>query len=785
MTALRRDPSAPPKGKTGKRGRWLRRRWVLGLAVPALVVGLVVVLTVYTQITLTFEGRLWTLPARVFSAPLHLSVGQDVDAAAVTARLERSGYARLETAPSRPGQYRKRAREIDLYARGFTRAGREVPPRHVTVSFSGSSIDAIADERGQPVTSLDLEPELLSLVFGRQQEERMIVPLAEVPKTLINAVLAAEDARFYHHAGIDPLAVLRAAFANVKSGRIVQGGSTITQQTVKNLYFGQERTWWRKAREALMSVILDARYSKDRILEVYLNEVYLGQRGSVAICGFQAASRYFFGHNAADLSLAEAATLAGLIRNPGGYNPFTHPDRAKDRRNLVLDAMLELGLADKPTIAKAKAEPLKVADAGAGYTRAPFVVDFVRSQLAELDASQKLADDGMEIYTTIDALIQARAETALERGLARLEAEFPAIRRQKSRHRLQGCVLVLDPRTGAILALVGGRDYQDSQFNRATQARRQPGSCFKPFVFLAAFQAAIDGKGGGLTPASILDDSPFELVSGGRPWAPANYDQEFLGPLPARAVLEGSRNVPTARAALAVGLDAVIATANACGLTEKFEPLPSLALGAQEVTPLELATAYATLATLGRRVQPQIVERIESRNHKGRDLQPPAPRPAVSPQAAYLVDDVLRGVLTRGTAASASALGFRGDAAGKTGTTDDTRDAWFVGFTPEILALVWVGYDDNAKTGLTGAVGALPIWVDLMMHSQHRWGHATFQEPPGMLHAVVDPETGELAMEGCPERVEEIFAAGTEPAECTLHQNTFKSWWNRLFHRSR
>ena len=243
--------------------------------------------------------------------------------------------------------------------------------------------------------------------------------------------------------------------------------------------------------------------------------------------------------------------------------------------------------------------------------------------------------------------------------------------------------------------------------------------------------------------------------------------------------------MPTARAALAVGLDAVIATANACGLTEKFEPLPSLALGAQEVTPLDLATAYATLATLGRRVQPQILERIESRSHKGRDLPPPAPRPAVSPQAAYLVDDVLRGVLTRGTAASASALGFRGDAAGKTGTTDDNRDAWFVGFTPEILALVWVGYDDNAKTGLTGAVGALPIWVDLMMHSQHRWGQATFQEPPGILHAVVDPETGELAMEGCPERVPEIFAAGTEPAECTLHQNTFRGWWNRLFHRNR
>ena len=783
MTAVRRDPSAPRRGKSGKRARWLRPRWVLGLGVPLVVVGLIVVLAAYTQITLTFEGRLWTLPARVYSAPLRLLPGQALDAAAVTARLERSGYARVDGVPSRPGQYRKRSRGIDLYARGFSGAGRPLPPRQVTVVFAGASIDSIADERGRPVSSFDLEPELLSLVFGSQQEERLIVPLAEVPKTLVSAVLAAEDARFYRHAGIDPLAVLRAAFANVRSGRIVQGGSTITQQTVKNLYFGQERTWWRKAREALMSVILDARYPKQRILEVYLNEVYLGQRGSVSICGFQAASRHFFGRNVADLTLAESATLAGLIRNPGGYNPFAHPDRAKERRNVVLDAMLDLGLADKQAVAKAKAEPLKVAAAGVGFARAPYVVDFVRAQLAELDPSHSLAEDGMEITTTIDALIQARAETALERGLTRLETEIPAIRRQKARRRLQGCVLVLDPRSGAILALVGGRDYQDSQFNRVTQARRQPGSCFKPFVFLAAFQAAIDGGDGGLTPASILDDSPFELVSGGRPWRPANYDGESLGPLPARAVLEGSRNIPTARAALAVGLDRVIAAANASGLKETFEPLPSLALGAQEVTPLELATGYATLATLGRRNQPRILEHVASRSGKTLEPRAPGADQVVSPQAAYLVDDVLRGVLTRGTAASAATLGFTGDAAGKTGTTDDTRDAWFVGFTPEILALVWVGYDDNARTGLTGAVGALPIWVYLMMHARHRWGRATFQEPPGILHAVVDPETGELFTEGCPERVEEIFAAGTEPAECTLHQNTFRSWWNRLFRR--
>ena len=785
MTAKRKERTRAREGLGGKARTTSVGRLAHRPRRAAHVGAAIVVLTVYTQITLTFEGRLFTLPSRVYSASLRPHAG-------CRRRRQRGCRSprplRLRTrraAPSRPGQYRRRAGGIDVFVRGFPRGDRPVAQKRAILSFSGASIASIADERGRPLPSVDLEPELLSLVFGRQQDERMIVPLREVPKNLIQAVLASEDARFYRHAGIDPLAVLRAAFTNVKSGRIVQGGSTITQQTVKNLYFGQERTWWRKLREALMSVILDARYPKDRILEVYLNEVYLGQRGSVAICGVQAASRYFFGRDVADLSLAEAATLAGLIRNPGGYNPFTHPDRAVERRDVVLAAMLDLGLADKEAVARAKAEPLRLASGGAGYARAPYVVDLVRAQLAEFYTAQVLAEDGLEIYTTIDTLVQARAEEALERGLGRLEDEVPLVHRQIARRRLQGCVVVTEPRTGAVLALVGGRDYQDSQFNRATQARRQPGSCFKPFVYLAAFQAAMSGEEGGLTPSSILDDSPFELVSGGRTWRPANYDGAFLGPLSARAALEGSRNVPTARAAQAVGMGRVIATAKACGFTESFEPLPSLALGAQEVTPLELAEAYGTLATLGDHVHPRILQEVESRDGRRLEKRVPDPREVVPKEAAYLVDDVLRGVLTRGTAASAAALGFRGDAAGKTGTTDDTRDAWFVGFTPELLALVWVGYDDDAKTGLTGAAGALPIWVDLMMHAQHRWAGSSFAEPPGIIRVEVDPESGQLATDGCPRRVEEIFAAGTEPAACTLHENAFKRWWNKLFHRPR
>jgi penicillin-binding protein 1B len=785
MTAARTDAPAPKKGPAGKRSRRGLRRWVVGLGIPAAVVLAIVVLAVYTQITLTFEGRLWRLPARVYSSRLHLVPGQAVDQQAVAARLDRCGYGSVDTTPARPGQYRRRPRTLDVFVRGFASVDRTITPRRALLTFDGGAIESITDERGRPLPSVDLEPELLALMFGRRQDERMIVPLAEIPKNLVNAVLAAEDARFYQHAGIDPLAVVRAALTNVKSGRIVQGGSTITQQTVKNLYFDQERTWWRKSREALMAVILDAKYPKDRILEVYLNEVYLGQRGSVAICGMQAASRYFFGRNVADLSLAEAATLAGMIRNPGGYNPFTHPDRATERRDAVLGAMEELGLADKAAVARARAEKLKVASGGAGFAQAPYVVDIVRAQLAEYYSPKVLAEDGLEITTTIDTLVQARAEEALQRGLDRLEADVPTVHRQIAHRRLQGAVVVTDPRTGSILALVGGRDYQDSQFNRATQARRQPGSCFKPFVYLAAFEAGIAGAAGGLTPSSILDDSPLELMSGGKAWRPANYDGEFVGPLTARAALEGSRNVPTVRAAQAVGLPRVIEAAQACGLTERFEALPSLALGAQEVTPLELATAYGTLATEGALVRPRVLQEVHSRDGHALESSAPVVTQSVPAVPAYLIDDVLRGVLIRGTAASSSALGFRGDAAGKTGTTDDTRDAWFVGFTPEILALVWVGYDDNAKTGLTGAAGALPIWVDVMMHTRHRWAGSSFPEPEGIVRVEVDPESGGLATDGCPTRIEEAFAAGTEPPPCELHQNAFRRWWNKLFHRNR
>ena len=755
----------------------------MGIGIPLLVAGAILTLVIYTQLSLTFEGRLWTLPSRIYSAPLTIARGTPLDREALVARLARSGYARVESAPARPGEYRARGVRVEAYLRPFAEGDHPIAARKVVLDWSGRTVSALRGGDDRALRQVEIEPELLALVFGPRQEERQIVPLSDVPKDFINAVLAAEDARFFRHAGVDPVAIVRAALKNVSQGKIVQGASTITQQTVKNLYFGQERTWWRKIREAVMSVMLDFRYSKDRILEVYLNEVYLGQRGAVAICGVEAAAHHYFGRSVADLTLAESATLAGLIRNPGGYNPFGHADRARARRDLVLDAMVDAGFVKKDIADKAKKEPLRLASGAAGFAQARYVVDLVRAQIAEQYPPETLAKDGLRIFTTIDTTVQARAEEALVRGLEKLEKEVPAIKRQMSKRRLQGVVVVTDPRNGAVLALVGGRDYGDSQFNRATQARRQPGSCFKPFVYLAAFEAAQHGEPGGLTAASILDDSPLEMVSGGKVWRPENYDGEFRGPVSARYALEHSLNVPTVRAAESVGLQRVVLAARRCGFKEKFAPLPSLALGAQEVTPFDLAAAYGTFATLGFRAEPRIVARLTSRDGQELVRREPEIREAFRPEVAYLLDDVLRGVLTRGTAASASALGFSGDAAGKTGTTDDTRDAWFVGFTPELLALVWVGYDDNSKTSLTGARGALPIWVDLMGGIRHRWEGASFPEPSGIVPVEIDPETGQAAGDGCPERVPEIFIVGTEPELCEEHTGAFRRWWRRLFHR--
>ncbi len=717
------------------------------------------------------------LPSRVYSDVLLLEAGDPVEMDELTGRLDRTGYARVSRAPGRPGQYLRQGSVVDVHLRPFEGAGFARVARRLRLGFEEGRLDSITNLNGRSMPHVVLEPEVLATLFGPRQEERLPVSLDALPAHLRDAVLAAEDARFFSHHGFDLRGILRATWANLRTRKIVQGGSTITQQTVKNIFLGPERTWWRKAREGLMSVILDARYSKERILEVYLNEVYLGQRGPVAVCGVQAAARFYFGRDVGDLSVGESALLAGMIRSPGRYNPFVHRDRALDRRDSVLAAMRRLDMLQDEQLDAARREKLQLAGGGRESSRAPYAVDFVRTRLAELYSTEMLNRDGLHIYTTLNTLRQIRAERALQAGLERLERR--ALPRPGPP--LQGVVLVTNPGTGAVLAMVGGRDYADSQFNRATQARRQPGSCFKPFVYAAGFEQAIRGESSGFTPATLLDDSPLELDLGGKIWRPANYDGKYRGWVTVRAALEKSLNVPTVRAAQGIGLQEIIETSRALGIESPLRSVPSLALGALEVTPLELASAYGALARLGRRGRPWIIREILDRDgnalaHARVDLSP-----GLSPQAAYLVNHILRGVLRDGTARSAAALGFRGVAAGKTGTTDGTRDAWFVGYTADLLSLVWVGYDDNGETGLTGATGALPIWVDVMTRGGAADRSKPDPVPPGIVERRIDPATGGLVRSGCPDWIDERFAVGSEPTRrCVTHGNPFRRWFHKL-----
>ncbi len=743
-------------------------------------------LHLYVQVIDRFDGRLWALPSLIYSDVLTLGEGDPATLEGLATRLHRTGYAKVATGPGRPGQYSIEGRTLNVHVRPFRISGVDRDAARYELRFARGALASIVGPEGLRVGRAELEPELLATLFGDRHEERSLIRLDDVPQPLVDAVLAAEDARFFDHHGFDARGILRAAWTNVRSGRIVQGGSTITQQTVKILFLGQERTWWRKIREGAMAVLLDARYTKRRILEVYLNEVYLGQRGSVAICGVQAAARFFFGRDVEHLTLGESATLAGIIRSPGANNPFRHGEQAVARRNQVLGEMERRGSITAEQRAAAETEPLALASGAGGFAASPHAVDFVRLQLEERFPGSILRTEGLRIYTTIDTRWQTAAEEALVRGLERIERDYPAVAAQRGQRRLEGAALMSDPSTGAILAMVGGRDYSRSQFNRVVQARRQPGSCFKPFIFAVGFDLEIQGEDGGLTPGSLLDDSPLEMVSGGKLWRPENYDGDYRGRITVRRALEQSLNVPAVRAATHVGLDNVIESARRCGIRSPLKPVPSLALGSSEVSPLELATGYATLANGGVRIQPWVIREVADRNNRPLARHESITEQAISPQSAFLVNEILQGVVQRGTARSAVSLGYRGAAAGKTGTTDDTRDAWFVGYTEERLGLIWVGYDDNAKTGLTGATGALPIWTDMMRRAGASRGGRGFSVPAGLVRRTIDPETGQLASRSCPEWVDESFVAGTEPTRtCELHRRRMRRWLDRLLGKRR
>ena len=581
------------------------------------------------------------------------------------------------------------------------------------------------------------------------------VPLDRMPRAVVDTVLVAEDRRFWTHPGLDFLAVARALHVNVKRGELRQGGSTITQQLARALFLDGRRTWARKLRETILALMLEVRYSKSRILETYLNTVYLGQDADVPVHGLPAAARHFLGKDLGDLEIQEVAWLAGAIRAPNRLLSGSRAD-ARTRRDEILVAMQEQGLIEPQAARQAASKPLP--RLSPHTTRiAPYFVDFVAGELgrrAGLPASGKT-----HVGTTLDIALQRAAETAVGDGMARIEKAHPQLA-----GRVQAAVLAISPASGEIRALVGGRRYGDTSFNRVTRAVRQPGSLFKPFVYLAAFEAERSGEG--LTPASILADEPLSIRDEGGNWEPRNIDGRFQGPVTVRHALEQSLNIPAVRVTMDLGPRRVAGVARSVGIKRPLAPVPSLALGTSEVTLLEITSAFATLANGGLRTVPTALSQDVSGVRPVIAPLPPSTR-AVSAESAFMITHLLRGVMRRGTGAGSSAWRLQEITAGKTGTTDGLRDAWFVGYTPDLVVGVWVGLDDGSPLKLTGAQAALPIWGPIMQAAVRQSPPTPFTPPPGVVMAQVDRRTGTQASFWCgsDDVVQEAFRRGTSLPE--------------------
>jgi penicillin-binding protein 1B len=770
------------------RWSWLpRRRWTrivtAAIALPVFVLAAVAGYY-YGRLSLVVEARLAgervrAIP-RVYGRPLSLRVGLTLSETDVVQRLNDLGYAQRERAAG-PGEFALSPRAVTFVPRTGDFAGQALraewaAPAAGQLARRPTRIERLFADDGR-VTQVELDPPLLSALVTTSRERRRRVPLSAIPAHVQQAVLAIEDRRFYRHPGIDPIRIVGALLTNLRGTRAyLVGASTITQQLARNFFLTEEmalearsgqRSIRRKLLEQFMAVVLEAQATKEEILELYLNEVYLGHRGSFALHGVAEAARLFYAKDLSNLTLGEGALIAGVIQSPGNHSPFADAARAKERRDVVLRAMADAGFITAEAADRAVHDPIQVAARALDF-EAPYFVDFVGQRLDEEQPGLAQRAGRLEVYTTLDLNLQRAAQDAVRTGLATVDATLAKRRR---RVRPQAALVAIDPRTGEVLALVGGRSYNQSQFNRATSARRQPGSVFKPFVYLAAFDQAAKAQRIDITPAMLLLDEPTTWPLPEGDWSPSNYDDEYDGLITLRRALALSRNIATIKLAEQTGFDAVAALWRRTGIGKTpLRGYPSIALGVFELTPLEVAEAFTVFATLGTQVPLTPVTRIVSGSDR---IAPVAAKAKVvaDPATTFLVTNMMRSVLSEGTAASARAAGFAFDAAGKTGTTNDLRDAWFVGFTPELLAVVWVGLDDNQILGLSGSQSALPIWTAFMQRATAGRGNVPFPVPPGVTQVEIDRDTGKLALPTCPRTTTEAFLSGTEPtAWCELHR---------------
>ena len=750
--------------------KWMLK-WLLPAALFMIISMLLYCWYLSVQIDERFSGRRWSVPSRIFSDITILYPGQKINRTLFHEKLHRLGYRDVGHEPQSKGELRTSTTSVDLFLHDLNVPSRRREGIGVKIRFMRNLIESITNlNSGEPIPLLELEPEEVMLFFGTDRERRRLVLIDQVPQHVINAVLAAEDSRFYQHRGLDPLGILRAVYTNLRHASIRQGGSTITQQLAKNYFLTPERTFFRKLKELFMSLTIEAMYEKDEILEIYLNEIYLGQKASEAINGIGEASFFYFDKPVEELSLIEGATIACLIRGPNYYSPYADKKRCQKRRSLVLNAMYEKGWISEQELEIALLSPVIAAGYESYGKKAPYFVDYLSYQLTRLYSPQDLSSLGLSIHTTLDTQVQMAAEKALKNGLVRLEKSNPALNRADPKKKLQGAVIVMQPKTGYILAMVGGRNYSISQFNRITQARRQPGSAFKPFVYLSGLDE--------FTPASILSNEAKTYEVDGTVWEPQNYAPVPEEKVSVRNALAKSINLATVDLAMRIGFDRIAGTANLFGFSIPAKPYPSLCLGAYEVIPLNLARAYCTFASDGVLPYPLSLKDVLDENGKNLERRHMNIERVISPAKAFIMSSMLRSVVEEGTANSLKNIGISFPVGGKTGTTNNFKDAWFVGYTPDILALVWVGFDDGSSIHASGAKAALPIWAELINALPQYVSENWFKVPPGVVKRMVCSESGQLDVKNrCPHPVEEFFLADNVPMDyCPIHR------WARLRH---
>jgi penicillin-binding protein 1B len=702
----------------------------------------------------------------LFAAPNSVSVGEQATPAEIAGELRRSGYT--ESRNNRMGYYTLKPDEIDVYPGPDSYFKRD----EGVIKFEGGKVAKVISlgdntERNE----YTLEPELISNLFDKNREKRRMVRYEDIPPVLVHAVVSAEDKRFFQHGGFDPIRIVKAAYVDVREHRYAQGASTVSQQLARILWLDNDKTWKRKLPELFITLHLERKLPKEKIFEYYANQVPLGRRGSFGIRGFGEAAQVYFGRDVKNLSLAEAATLAGLIQQPSYTNPFRWPERARARRNVVLKMMRDNKYVGETQYEEAVASPLTLARHNIESTDAPYFVDMVNDTLLDKFQEYDFQSNNYRVYTTLDLELQRDAAEAVRIGMDEVDKAIRKRRKGKEVYPDPQCALIaLDPVTGDIKAMVGGRNYGASQLDHI-MAKRQPGSSFKPFVYAAALNTGLTGGAATtLTAATLYTDEPTTFWFDNKPYAPSNFKHELHGIVSMRQAIAHSMNIPTVKIAEQVGYNSVVDLARRAGMNLDIRPTPAVALGAYEVTPLEIAGSYTVFANRGTYAKPNMISSIGDQHGRVIFSSKPEKHQVLDARVVFLMDNLLQEVLRSGTGAGVHARGVNFPAAGKTGTS---HDGWFAGFTNKLICVVWVGFDDNRELNLEGAKSALPVWAEFMRRAHELRAYrnvSDFNPPAGIVSVQIDPTSGQLATNACPTVRTEFFIEGTQPAEaCALH----------------